>query len=237
MPSSRITVGCGERPAQEQVNAWSEELDVMAASLRACVEAEPEAVQSWSVAFEYELPLEGGRRPDVVVLAGAAVVVLEFKSKALPSPADVDQVNAYARDLADYHGGCRIVPVQPVLVLQGAAPGFAREYHGVWLTSPETVARYLFAGAVDGSIDLGDWLNAPYSPLPTLVEAARRIFRHEPLPHVWRAISVGIPDTVELLGQQEPRPIPRAGRGHRADGARASSLRRGPAPRRGLTPV
>jgi hypothetical protein len=39
------------------------------------------------------------------------------------------------------------------------------------------------------------------APLPTLVDAARRIFRNEPLPHVHTAESAGIPETVELLGR------------------------------------
>ena len=30
---------------------------------------------------EFELPFEGGRRPDIVVLAGSAVIVLEFKDE------------------------------------------------------------------------------------------------------------------------------------------------------------
>jgi DUF2075 family protein len=34
-----------------------------------------------------------------------------------------------------------------------------------------------------------------------LVEAARRIFRDEPLPHIHTAIAAGIPETVELLGR------------------------------------
>ena len=44
-----------------------------------------------------------GRRPDVVVLAGDTVVVLEFKTTGSLHVADLDQVRAYARDLADYH--------------------------------------------------------------------------------------------------------------------------------------
>jgi hypothetical protein len=173
----------------------------MATALRACVAAEPSTADDWSVIFEFELPLEGGRRPDVVVLAGGAVLVIEFKTHALPSVADVDQVLGYARDLHDYHAGCRDRRVVPMLLLEEAAPGFAREYQATWLLSPEALARYLREEAGDGRIDLDGWLDAPYSPLPTLIEAARRIFLHEPLPHVHTAIATGIPETVDLLGR------------------------------------
>jgi hypothetical protein len=43
-------------------------------------------------------------------------------------------------------------------------------------------------------------LLSDYVPLPNLVEAARTIFRHEPLPQIRRAQSAGIPETIaELL--------------------------------------
>ena len=151
------------------------------------------------------MPLEGGRRPDVVVLAGEAVLVIEFKTHPLPTTADVDQVLGYARDLTDYHAACRDRRVVPMLLLQEAASGFARQYQDVWLLSPEALARYLHEEAAEGRIDLDGWLDSPYSPLPTLVEAARRIFLHEPLPHLYTAIAEGIPETVDLLGRLAER--------------------------------
>ena len=48
-------------------------------------------------------------------------------------------------------------------------------------------------------IDAAAWLDADYSPLPSLVTAARRIFDHEPLPHIRRAQSAGIPQTLAYL--------------------------------------
>ena len=43
--------------------------------------------------------------------------------------------------------------------------------------------------------------DSPYAPLPTLIAAARRIFQHEPLPAVRRALSTAFHDAVELLGR------------------------------------
>jgi len=192
-------------PSSTQRRAWEAEIHTMRTALRACVEAEPQIANDWSVVFEFELPLEGGRRPDVVVLAGEGVLVIEFKTHELPTVADVDQVLGYARDLHDYHAGCRDRRVVPMLLLQEAAPGFAREYHGAWLLSPEALPRYLHEEAGEERIDLHGWLDAPYSPLPSLIEAARRIFLHKPLPHVHTAIASGIPETVDLLGRLAER--------------------------------
>jgi hypothetical protein len=151
--------------------------------------------------FEYELPLEGGRRRDVIVFPGGAMVVVESKSAAFPTQADLDQTRAYVRDLVDYHERSHQLPHRPMLVLTGAAPGFAKELEGVDITAPESIDRYLYEQHRPGQVDLEAWLDTDYHPLPTLVEAARRIFRDEPLPHVKRALAAGIPETVEVLGE------------------------------------
>lgn len=180
--------------------AWAAEFDAVVGALRECLHALPEAAPAWGVVFEYELPMEGGRRPDVVVLAGRTLVVVECKSVAVPSQADIDQVWAYARDLSEYHEASHDLTVVPVLVMGGAAPGFAAAVDGVAVTAPEQLGHYLFDAYEPGAIDLDGWLHAPYHPLPSLVAAARRIFEHEPLPHVKRALAAGVPETVELLG-------------------------------------
>jgi hypothetical protein len=187
-------------PAQSQRHAWVAELTSMAACFRSCVVALPSAADDWSVVFEFELPLEGGRRPDVVVLAGRSLVVLEFKSTAVAAQADVDQVTGYVRDLADYHAGSHHLDSLGVVVLQTAAPTFASSSGDIVVTSPSGLERYLMDAASPGTVPLADWLVSPYRPLPTLIEAARRIFRDEPLPHVHSALAAGIPETVELLG-------------------------------------
>jgi DUF2075 family protein len=191
-------MGCD--PAGTQVAAWRDEHAAMTSVLRAAIVADPSA-QQWGISFEYELPLEGGRRPDVVVLAGRAVVVLEFKSAGRPTVSDLDQVAGYARDLADYHQATHDRTVVPLLVLTGAALGYAETAEGVTVCAPDAITPYLLDASEPGDPAIREWLDSAYEPLPTLVEAARRIFRDEPLPHVKTALSVGIPETVELLGR------------------------------------
>ncbi len=180
-----------------QVGAWEAAHSALTAALRDCIIAAP-AATSWSIVFEYELPMEGGRRPDVVVLAGGVIIVLEFKDGGQPQQSFIDQVNGYASDLSEYHEASHGRTVVPIVVLT-AVRGVARVDGGVPTTSGEDLAHYLISSYSPGEIDLERWLNAPYAPLPTLVAAARRIFQHEPLPHVRRALSVGIHETVELL--------------------------------------
>jgi DUF2075 family protein len=188
----------GVNPSASQVAAWRDEDRIMRASLRDVCIAEPGAIR-WGVVFEYELPLEGGRRPDVVVLAGGSVVVLEFKHASTATAAACDQVEAYARDLTEYHEathGRLAIPV--VIITDGVAD---RSDRPVEVLDPSGVAPALLRHASDGTVDLPSWLESSYAPLPMLVAAARRIFQHEPLPAVKRALSSGIPAAVELLGQ------------------------------------
>jgi hypothetical protein len=187
-------------PAESQLRAWREEYDIVFGALKLCVTSDHSVKDRWSVAFEYELPLEGGRRPDVVVLNGGSVTVLEFKSKRTWSQPDVDQTLGYIRDLHDYHSGSAGRPCAGMLVLAGAKEQAAVMRDGIPVGDATSIPRYLMEFASDGTHDLGEWLHSEYEPLPTLVEAARRIFRDEPLPHVKTALSAGIPQALEVLG-------------------------------------
>jgi len=187
-------------PSQSQIDAWKIEHKVVVDALRRCVSVDPEDIDNWSLVFEYELPLEGGRRPDVIVFTGMALTVLEFKSGAKLNQADVDQTIGYVRDLSDYHGGTHHLPAMGLLVLASASDTFAKIVDGIPVVGGSAIHSYLLSARRDGKVDLEKWLNSSYEPLPSLIEAARQIFRNEELPHVYTAISAGIPETVELLG-------------------------------------
>jgi DUF2075 family protein len=187
----------GQPPSHTQTDAWAEEYEVLSAALRVVCVARPDAVR-WGVVFEYELPLEGGRRPDVVLLAGGAIAVLEFKSAPRLNRGFVDQVAAYARDLAEYHEVSHGRPIHPILVLTRGKYE-PRIDQGVSVIDIALLSSSLQNVAAEDQIDLMAWLNSDYKPLPFLIEAARRIFANEPLPHVKRALSAGIPQAVDLL--------------------------------------
>lgn len=196
----RIT---GEQPAPSQVRAWANSHRVLHGVLTKISAEHPEA-RTWTIAFEYELPRERGRRPDVVLLTTDRIVVLEFKDHPHPTSAEetahADQVAAYARDLGHYHAASHNLPIYAALVYAGRTD--LNELRGhVEVVSPEHLAAYLATQVAAGPLqfDHQAWLNADYAPLPTLVSAARRLFEHEPLPAIRRAQSAGIEETVEAL--------------------------------------
>ena len=186
------------KPSPSQLAAWEAEHNTLTAAFTEILTRRPEAAE-WGVVFEYELPLEGGRRPDVIVHTGGSIALLEFKVGAgIATPGAIDQVLGYARDLSEYHEASRNRTITPILVTSWGSPSLRRQQ--VRICTPSGVATELLAAARPGYIDLKEWLRSPYVPLPSLVEAARRIFQHEPLPHVRRAESAGIPETVALIG-------------------------------------
>jgi hypothetical protein len=184
----------------EQLSAWRTSLDVLESQGAVALTLHPPARRHGSV-LEYELPREAGRRPDVLVLQSGTVLVLEFKGYGRARPADVDQVLAYARDLAGYHSACQKLTVVPILVLCGSGAPEA-EQDGVRIVPASRLGSVLveIARANGGPpIDLEQWLAGEYAPLPTLVTAARMLFERQELPFIRRAHSAGVPLTVERI--------------------------------------
>lgn len=192
---------CHESPDDSNRRAWRGSIIAMQAALRLLMDDNAD-VAVWSLIHEYELPRERGRRPDVVLLANGRVIVLEFKEYDSPMPAHVDQVEAYVRDLSEYHKSTHDRPIQAVLV-PTRYKGDQIHSGSTLITGATTLAGALHSVAASLDIaqplELHDWLESEYAPLPSLVTAARMIFDHEPLPHIRRAESAGIPQTLEAL--------------------------------------
>jgi DUF2075 family protein len=186
------------RAAGTQIDAWREEIGILRGGFRDAAIGRADVLE-WGLVLEYELHLEGGRRPDVVLLTGGRVVTMEFKHTAHIHAADLDQVAAYSRDLAEYHSATHHVPTVPVLVPTGMkGPGTAVD--GIEVVTPRSLAGFLAKLPSAAEVALRDWLQGQYLPLPSLVEAARMIFRQEGLPRIKRYQSSGVPEAVEYLG-------------------------------------
>jgi DUF2075 family protein len=172
----------------EQDRAWTDCVPALQREVREIVDIDP-ASGGYSAILEYELPLEF-RRPDAVLLTSGAVVVLELKGKIEPSQADIDQAAAYARDLRNYHSACADRQVEAVLVPTRAS-GYFGIRNGVHVCGPDALDSFvsdLNRKATAVPVTSGVFLSEDaYRPLPTLVEAARELFRSREVRSVWRA--------------------------------------------------
>lgn len=187
-----------EEPTSSHFTAWENSVAVV----RRAMKRLPVTPPGPFLVFEYELPRERGRRPDLVVLAGPHVVVVEFKDFAEPLHAHVDQVEAYSRDLGEYHQATHDHPVHAVLCLTKGRSALQMD-GDTYVVSGEdlstAIAKSIERPSPASDIDPRQWLESDYAPLPSLVTAARIIFEHEELPHIRRAYSAGIPETLGRL--------------------------------------
>jgi Uncharacterized conserved protein (DUF2075) len=183
--------------AGTQVDAWSEEIEVLRTSFRDLAIARPDALR-WGIVLEYELPLEGGRRPDVILTVPNKVIILEFKQDLRINRAYLDQTYAYARDISEYHSKSHELEVVPILV-PTKSQQLVDEQDGVRIVSPDRLAAILTEIDDADPINFEDWLKGDYAPLPTLIQAARMIFQNERLPSIKRAESLGVGEAVTEL--------------------------------------
>ena len=194
--SSEYLLSLGE----EQIHAWKDCFRVLQKRLAAFEEESP----GFSIIFEYALPYESGRRPDVILLSKEYVLILEFKMKGLIQEADVDQVRAYARDIKEYHYESRDRKVIPFLVLtkgSGIRTDLSGKYGDVRVCSEEWLYEVLGDSIEDivTTCDTDQWMASKYEPLPTIVESARNFMDHAELPNIRRVNSTCIPETLENL--------------------------------------
>ena len=185
----------------EQIRAWKDSIPPLQREVGEVL-LRDELAKHYSAILEYELPLES-RRPDVLLLVGDGVLVIELKGKVEPSQADIDQAAGYARDLRCYHRECWDRPVTALLV-PTRARGYVRQESGVHIAGPDAVdalVGQLTALQPGPVIDRATFLDeSAYCPLPTLVEAARELFASGDLRPIHRAKAATDP-AVETITQ------------------------------------
>jgi hypothetical protein len=185
--------------SREQVRAWDDSIPPLQAEVEMVLVRDALA-REYSTILEYELPMES-RRPDVLLLVGARVMVVELKGKLFPSQADLDQVAAYARDLRNYHRECAGREVIPVLV-PTRAHGYLQELDGVHIAGPDALnglVERLTRTHEGTGIDRAAFLSEDaYCPLPTIVEAARELMKSGTLRTIQKARAATGPSLDEI---------------------------------------
>jgi hypothetical protein len=162
----------------DQLRAWRD----MVKALR---EATVRFADHWRLLLEYPL-LRLGRRLDAVLVTPGVIVTMEFKTNQL-NRAGRCQAEDYALDLRDFHAGSRQHPIVPLLVAIGAKPAVPvwpllwSDYENPVFEASETTLPALLAEIIARvahvGVDIDGWEYAPYRPVPTIIEAARMLYR------------------------------------------------------------
>ena len=149
------------------------------------------------IIFEYDIP-RLGKRIDAVLLYRGIVFCLEFKvgeSRVLEM--DVDQVLDYALDLKNFHRLSRDKVIAPILI----ATKFANRTDTIQMSIyDDSVVNPLVTGEF-GVLDLiekvlnrfpneepvdNNWIISPYTPTPTIVEAAKKLYENHSVEDITR---------------------------------------------------
>jgi hypothetical protein len=183
----------------EQVRAWDACIPRLQQEVAEVLAADSEAAH-YTTILEYELPMES-RRPDAIFLVRGGIVVVELKGKTYPSPADLDQAAAYARDLRCYHREATDCDIKAVLVPTRASGnlGVHDDVHVIVPDALDGFLREIAAKSGDDPIPAERFLSADaYRPLPTLVKAARELFERGDLREIHRARASTDPAVQEI---------------------------------------
>jgi len=163
---------------QSQRDAWIEEIKILHEVL---------SRYQGSIYFEYAIP-RMGKRIDVVLLIGSAILVLEFKigESGFPTHA-LDQVCDYALDLKNFHESSHEPLIAPILIATKARstlPIIATTPQNDKILFPVKCNVESLGKAIDGVLILSDgnnidpeqWEQGRYCPTPTIIEAAMALY-------------------------------------------------------------
>ncbi len=162
----------------DQRHAWIEEIKLLRSALTGL---------PCKVYFEFTIP-RMAKRADVVLLLGAAVVVIEFKVGSRENSTEAtEQAWDYALDLKNFHEPTHQLPVVPVVVATESTEGSAElgsceAEDRVWApiranpSSLPALLRDIASKLDEPAIVYDQWESGRYSPTPTIIEAARALY-------------------------------------------------------------
>lgn len=197
----------GEIPTQSN-DAWKSEIELLQNVLM------PWEYENSQIIFEFDIP-RLGKRIDVVLLLRGMIFCLEFKvgnRAALQS--DVEQVMDYALDLKNFHLFSHDKTIVPVLIpteYHSSSSVFQPSVYNDNIYNPlitgknslqELIQKVIeHSGAQPGYNSSHDWIRSPYSPTPTIIEAARTLYENHSVEDITRheADNVSTDRTIQYI--------------------------------------
>ena len=178
-------------------DAWDGEIEILQRVLL------PWENENAHIIFEYDIP-RLGKRIDVVLLLRGLIFCLEFKvGKKKEELGDIDQVLDYALDLKNFHLYSKDVRIVPILIptkFKDSTKTIQFSVYNDGVYNPlvtgeddlqDVIARVIQHGqqSIDPSKWGNNWLISPYSPTPTIIEAARTLYEDHTVEDIKRCES------------------------------------------------
>jgi len=166
------------------------------------------------IIFEYDIP-RLGKRIDVVLLLRGMIFCLEFKvGNRFALQADVEQVMDYALDLKNFHLYSHDKVIVPILIpteYKSSSSVFQPSIYDDNIYNPlisgkddlqELIQKVIdHSGAYSPSIPIENWTISPYTPTPTIIEAARTLYENHSVEDITRheADNVSTDRTIQYI--------------------------------------
>ena len=172
-------------------NAWEEEILIFKQLLLKFDDSQG------SIIFEYDIP-RLGKRIDVVLLYKGIIFCIEFKvGEKHIHEADVDQVLDYALDLNNFHKYSQDKVIAPILIATRyksmstvvQPSGYSDRVINPLITGEDGILSVinLVLESYQNEEPINDkWINSPYSPTPTIIEAARSLYENHSVEDITR---------------------------------------------------
>ena len=154
-------------------------------------------INDGQVIFEYDIP-RLGKRIDVVLLVNGIIFCLEFKvgeNKILET--DIDQTLDYALDLKNFHKYSEDKIIIPILIAtkyKKLSTEINMSIYDDKVVNPlitgennliDLIKNVLTSFPNQSSIN-PNWIISPYSPTPTIIEAARTLYQNHSVENITR---------------------------------------------------
>ena len=189
-------------------DAWAEEIDLLQEILV------PWKNENAQIIFEYDIP-RLGKRIDVVLLLKGMIFCLEFKvGNKFALQSDVEQVMDYALDLKNFHLFSHDKIIVPILIPTeyiSSSSVFQPSIYNDNIYNPLISGKFNLQKLIHKIIEhsgcceycetLGDWIRSPYSPTPTIIEAARTLYENHSVEDITRheADNVSTDSTIQYV--------------------------------------
>lgn len=171
--------------------AWLNESNIMKDSLVKWSDSDGKII------FEYDIP-RLGKRIDVVLLLKGIIFCIEFKvGESSILECDIDQVLDYALDLKSFHKYSQDKIIVPILVATGLKTNTTLIQKSVYddgVVNPLVCGKNGISKIIEDIIALypnetaidKDWIISPYSPTPSIIEAARNLYENHSVDSITR---------------------------------------------------
>ncbi len=181
-----------------QLTSWKETIDYLHSAFK---NVDPNLLNHWQIIFEYQIPGEGGRRPDLIFLSATHVLIIEIKNKKSFTSSDFEQIRGYTRDIYHYHYQSRCKKVNGLLLLlQGDNKIKIKKNIKIISQKTDLISTLKEYSDIETSVpvDVNSWMQSRYEPIPSLIIAAKQIFTDN-LNTFERIRNAGIPKVIDLL--------------------------------------